>query len=104
MQHQRLCPESDTTAGAAEDHADKMYRFKPRYAKVNLGIKLAGVHWCSKSLGHAAELTAGYYHTAHHNGYKPIMQMLAKHDAQVCCSASYLIGYNAPMHEVTHVL
>ena len=60
-----------------------MYRFKPRHAKVNLGIKLAGVHWCSKSLGHAAELTAGYYHTAHHNGYKPIMQMLAKHDAQV---------------------
>jgi hypothetical protein len=61
----------------------KMYRFKPRSAKVKLGVKLAGVHWCSKSLGHAAELTAGYHHTAHHNGYKPIMQMLAKHNAQV---------------------
>jgi beta-amylase len=70
-------------AQAAGRDGAKMYRFKPRHDKVHLGVKLAGVHWCSKSLGHAAELTAGYYHTAHHNGYRPIMQMLSRHGAQV---------------------
>lgn len=60
---------------------ERLYRFAPRHAKVKLGVKLAGVHWCSKSLGHAAENTAGYYHTAKHNGYAEIMEMLARHGA-----------------------
>lgn len=67
--------------GDGDMYEERLYRFAPRHAKVKVGIKLAGVHWCSKSLGHAAENTAGYYHTAKHNGYEPIMQMLARHGA-----------------------
>ena len=46
------------------------YSFARRSNRVRVGLKLAGVHWCVKSLGHAAELTAGYYNTAHRNGYR----------------------------------
>lgn len=75
---QAVAEGAQAPGGAGEE---RLYRFAPRHAKVKLGIKLAGVHWCSKSLGHAAENTAGYYHTAKHNGYAPIMAMLARHGA-----------------------
>lgn len=55
-----------------------LYVFEPA---VKLGIKLAGVHWWFKSRAHAAELTAGYYNTRERNGYTPIFEMLARHDA-----------------------
>lgn len=44
---------------------------------MQLGVKLAGVHWWFKSRAHAAELTAGYYNTRDANGYRPIMEVLA---------------------------
>jgi Glycosyl hydrolase family 14 len=46
------------------------YRFARSGDRLKVGLKLAGVHWCVKSYGHAAELTAGYYNTAHRNGYR----------------------------------
>jgi len=49
--------------------------------EVNVGIKLAGVHWWYTSSSHAGELTAGYYNTRNHNGYRAIMKMLGKHKA-----------------------
>lgn len=48
---------------------------------VQLGIKLAGVHWWFKTRAHAAELTAGYYNTQTRDGYIPIMEVVKKHDA-----------------------
>lgn len=57
-----------------------LFTFQPA---VQLGVKLAGVHWWFKSRAHAAELTAGYYNTRDHNGYKPIMEVLAKNGACV---------------------
>ncbi|KAJ4712595.1 Beta-amylase [Melia azedarach] len=44
-----------------------------------LSGKIAGIHWHYRSRSHAAELTAGYYNTRHHDGYLPIARMLAKH-------------------------
>ena len=58
-------------------HDASTYRFVRRSERVKVGLKLAGVHWCVKSYGHAAELTAGYYNTAHRNGYKAIMKVRA---------------------------
>ena len=55
-----------------------LYVFEPA---VQLGIKLAGVHWWFKSRTHAAELTAGYYNTRERNGYLPIFEMLKRHSA-----------------------
>ena len=46
-----------------------------------LAAKLPGIHWWYKSRSHAAELTAGIYNTRDRDGYKPVMNMLAKHDA-----------------------
>mmetsp|Transcript_27371 Transcript_27371/g.44557 ORF Transcript_27371/g.44557 Transcript_27371/m.44557 type:complete len:633 (+) Transcript_27371:1299-3197(+) len=48
---------------------------------VSIAAKVAGVHWWYRTQSHAAELTAGYYNTANHDGYKAIAQMLAKYDA-----------------------
>ena len=55
-----------------------LYVFEPA---VQLGIKLAGVHWWFKSRTHAAELTAGYFNTRERNGYLPIFEMLKRHSA-----------------------
>lgn len=36
--------------------------------KVDLAIKVAGIHWWYKSRSHAAEMTAGYYNYYGHCG------------------------------------
>nr|CAB3495223.1 unnamed protein product [Digitaria exilis] len=46
-----------------------------------LSAKVAGIHWHYGTRSHAAELTAGYYNTRHHDGYAPIARMLAKRGA-----------------------
>lgn len=46
---------------------------------VNLGAKVAGVHWWYRSHSHAAELTAGYYNTSYRDGYAPIAAVFARH-------------------------
>jgi Glycosyl hydrolase family 14 len=50
------------------------YEYQP---VVQLGAKLAGVHWWFKSRAHAAELTAGYYNTRDRDGYDPIIRVCA---------------------------
>ena len=37
--------------------------------------------WWFRSRSHAAELTAGYYNTATHDGYAPIVELCARHKA-----------------------
>lgn len=54
--------------------------FKP---SVKLGIKLAGVHWCYRTPSHAAEVTAGYYNAAGHDGYAPIFQLVKRHGGSI---------------------
>ncbi|KAK9812094.1 hypothetical protein WJX73_006114 [Symbiochloris irregularis] len=48
--------------------------------KVDLAIKVAGIHWWYKSRSHAAEMTAGYYNYYGHCGYTPIAKALKKRD------------------------
>ncbi|KAF8379160.1 hypothetical protein HHK36_028589 [Tetracentron sinense] len=43
-----------------------------------LSGKVAGIHWHYRTRSHAAELTAGYYNTRHHDGYLPIARMMGK--------------------------
>ncbi|XP_020696744.1 beta-amylase 3, chloroplastic [Dendrobium catenatum] len=52
-----------------------------RGSGAKLSAKVAGIHWHFKTRSHAAELTAGYYNTRHHDGYLPIARMLAKRGA-----------------------
>jgi len=72
-------PRDITNVKEASD-GGSLYVFEPA---AKLSIKLAGVHWWFKSRAHAAELTAGYYNTREHDGYIPIMKMLAKNDVGV---------------------
>ncbi|XP_021772113.1 beta-amylase 1, chloroplastic-like [Chenopodium quinoa] len=48
---------------------------------VKISVKIAGIHWHYGSRSHAPELTAGYYNTRYRDGYLPIAQMLARHNA-----------------------
>lgn len=48
--------------------------------KVELAIKVAGIHWWYKSRSHAAEMTAGYYNYYGHCGYTPIAKALKRRD------------------------
>ena len=73
----RSDPHAHSIVQAQARGAHSTYRFVRRRERVKVGLKLAGVHWCVKSYGHAAELTAGYYNTAHRNGYKAIMKVRA---------------------------
>jgi hypothetical protein len=68
-----------------------MYEFQP---VVQLGAKLAGVHWWFKSRAHAAELTAGYYNTRDRDGYAPIIQVRCA-AAAVCAVFLCLIYVSA---------
>ncbi|KAK8587991.1 hypothetical protein V6N13_086948 [Hibiscus sabdariffa] len=45
-----------------------------------IAAKLSGIHWWYKTASHAAELTSGFYNTAHRDGYAPIAAMLKKHE------------------------
>ncbi|KAL3702312.1 hypothetical protein R1sor_020334 [Riccia sorocarpa] len=46
-----------------------------------IAAKVSGIHWWYKTASHAAELTAGFYNPSNRDGYLPIAQMLAKHNA-----------------------
>ncbi|KAI3839652.1 hypothetical protein MKW92_047676 [Papaver armeniacum] len=48
---------------------------------VKISVKVAGIHWHYGTRSHAPELTAGYYNTRFHDGYRLIAQMLARHGA-----------------------
>ncbi|KAF6144373.1 hypothetical protein GIB67_024600 [Kingdonia uniflora] len=48
---------------------------------VKISVKVAGIHWHYGTRSHAPELTAGYYNTRFRDGYLPIAQMLARHNA-----------------------
>lgn len=48
---------------------------------VKISVKVAGIHWHYGTRSHAPELTAGYYNTRNRDGYLPIAQMMARHNA-----------------------
>ncbi|PNH02836.1 Beta-amylase 3, chloroplastic [Tetrabaena socialis] len=50
---------------------------------LHLALKIAGIHWWYRSRSHAAELTAGYYNTDGHDGYAAIVEMCARHRANL---------------------
>ncbi|CAA2955682.1 beta-amylase 3, chloroplastic [Olea europaea subsp. europaea] len=69
-------------SGKLLDHGDKILGAAKgifQGSGVKLSGKVAGIHWHYNTRSHAAELTAGYYNTRHHDGYLPIAQMLGKH-------------------------
>ncbi|GIL55423.1 hypothetical protein Vafri_10981 [Volvox africanus] len=50
---------------------------------LHLAIKIAGIHWWYRSRSHAAELTAGYYNVAGRDGYAAIVDLCARHRANL---------------------
>jgi len=74
------------------DHGERMVDLGAsifKRTRVQLSIKLAGVHWWYNSRSHAAELTAGYYNIRSgelvraHNGYDRLCKMLGKYNARL---------------------
>lgn len=68
-------------SGKLLDHGDRILAaakgiFQGSGAK--LSGKVAGIHWHYRTRSHAAELTAGYYNTRHHDGYLPVARMFSK--------------------------
>uniref|UniRef100_A0A8R7QIY9 Beta-amylase n=1 Tax=Triticum urartu TaxID=4572 RepID=A0A8R7QIY9_TRIUA len=51
--------------------------------RVQLAIKISGIHWWYKVPSHAAEITAGYYNLHDRDGYRPIARMLKRHRASL---------------------
>jgi len=52
-------------------------------APVQLNARLPLCHWWHNTASHAAELTAGYYHTSAREGYLPAFKVLAHHGVGV---------------------
>ncbi|GLC59920.1 Leucine-rich repeat receptor-like serine/threonine-protein kinase bam2 [Pleodorina starrii] len=50
---------------------------------LHLALKIAGIHWWYRSRSHAAELTAGYYNVEGRDGYAPIVELCARHRANL---------------------
>ena len=74
------------------DHGDRMLGLASQIFgadRVQLSVKLAGVHWWYKTKSHAAELTAGYYNTfggqwsSVSNGYERLCQLCTKYNARM---------------------
>lgn len=51
--------------------------------EIDLRIKIAGVHWWYLSRSHGAELTAGYFNTDKKCGYQGVVDLCAKHNANL---------------------
>mmetsp|Transcript_14462 Transcript_14462/g.23927 ORF Transcript_14462/g.23927 Transcript_14462/m.23927 type:complete len:641 (+) Transcript_14462:141-2063(+) len=75
----RLIAHGDRILGMA----DQLLKSKlgERAHEVSIAAKIAGIHWWYDTPSHAPELTAGYYNTIHHNGYRDIAEMFKKHHA-----------------------
>lgn len=65
---------------------------------LHLALKMAGIHWWYRSRSHAAELTAGYYNTADHDGYAPIVDMCARHRANLILTCVEMCDSQHPAH------
>ncbi|GIQ86765.1 glycoside hydrolase, family 14 [Kipferlia bialata] len=50
--------------------------------RVDLAMKIAGIHWWYGDSTHAAELTAGYYNLYGQSGYAPIARMFGQYGAR----------------------
>lgn len=49
--------------------------------ETSFSVQVSGIHWWYKTASHAAELCAGFYNPHNRDGYAPIADMLARHDA-----------------------
>ncbi len=65
---------------------------------LHLALKMAGIHWWYRSRSHAAELTAGYYNTADHDGYAPLVDMCARHRANLILTCVEMCDSQHPAH------
>lgn len=59
-----------------------------------IAAKLSGIHWCYKTVSHAAELTAGFYNPCNRDGYAAIMTMLKKNGASLSLACADLHSLN----------
>ncbi|KXZ55155.1 hypothetical protein GPECTOR_3g303 [Gonium pectorale] len=55
----------------------------PPSGGMHLALKIAGIHWWYRSRSHAAELTAGYYNVDGRDGYAAIVDLCARHRANL---------------------
>jgi beta-amylase len=88
-------------SGMLLEHGDRVLAAAEaifRGTGVALSAKVAGIHWHYRTRSHAAELTAGYYNTRHHDGYEPIARMLARHGAVLNFTCMEMKDEQQPAH------
>ncbi|KIY95822.1 hypothetical protein MNEG_12141, partial [Monoraphidium neglectum] len=89
---------SSAAAGAAAAAAAAAARACGRPEGLVLTVKVAGVHWWYNSTSHASELTAGYYNTTSRDGYTPLLEMCARHGANVTLTCVEMCDAQHPRH------
>lgn len=69
-------------SGVLIQHGDRVLALANlAFEGTKIACKVSGIHWWYKTASHAAELCAGFYNPSNRDGYAPIAQMLAKHNA-----------------------
>lgn len=63
---------------------------------VDLSVRIPGNHWWYNTASHAPELTAGYYNTAHRDGYLPIFKVLSGQQVTLRLSLAELRNAEQP--------
>ncbi|GFR39716.1 hypothetical protein Agub_g197, partial [Astrephomene gubernaculifera] len=64
---------------------------------LHLALKIAGIHWWYRSRSHAAELTAGYYNVDGRDGYAAIVELCARHRANLVLTCVEMCDSQHPM-------
>ncbi|KAL5231165.1 hypothetical protein ABZP36_029941 [Zizania latifolia] len=88
-------------SGMLLEHGDRVLAAAEavfRGTGATISAKVAGIHWHYRTRSHAAELTAGYYNTRHHDGYAPIALMLAKRGAVLNFTCMEMRDEQQPEH------
>eukprot|EP00271_Cylindrocystis_brebissonii_P005278 TRINITY_DN17244_c0_g1_i1.p1 TRINITY_DN17244_c0_g1~~TRINITY_DN17244_c0_g1_i1.p1 ORF type:complete len:547 (+),score=92.49 TRINITY_DN17244_c0_g1_i1:72-1712(+) len=64
------------------EHGDRVLNMASNvFEGTHIACKVSGIHWWYKTASHAAELAAGFYNPGNRDGYTPIAEMLARHNA-----------------------
>ncbi|KAL9350393.1 hypothetical protein Peur_057648 [Populus x canadensis] len=88
-------------SGKLLEHGDKILAAAERIFRgtgAKLSGKVAGIHWHYRTRSHAAELTAGYYNTRHHDGYLPMARMFSKYGVVLNFTCMEMRDGEQPQH------
>jgi len=67
------------------DHGDAVLKAaRAAFGNAHISGKVAGIHWWYDTSSHCAETTAGFNNFYFYDGYRDILKMFKKHNADLC--------------------